>query len=436
MNNNSICQKIISVNDLPIETYSMQSNMKRPYFLNLKCLTAALLFFAMLLQAFPSYAASCSGSALVDVSFPSGARWELCWELRNEEGIVLTEVGYETPTNIFRNVLKEAALAGVNVAFDDGSPSQRHVTDVANGGGLGANVQTLTALDCNSGTLHNSLGNNVLCVRVVPRNYTYKSYSNVKQGDALILESRAVIGASSYIVRWRLWDDGTIQPQVGMAGQIPVVGSDATYGWALDASNRIGVGFNTSYFWRLDFDLAADGSNEVIEQFEVTPSANRLTKSLSVSTINTEATRTLSPDVKRSWRIRDEAGVTNSDGRPISYHIEPLHAAHQYLGASTEAWAVGDIHFTRYNSCERFVVDNPTAGGCGADITQFVNGETMLSEDLVIWYKLNYHHLPRNEDEPAIQIHWDSFFILPRDWTATNPLAMNLRNNKNAVEQS
>ena len=90
-----------------------------------------------------AHAASCTGDALVNVTLPSGAQWELCWELRDEEGVVIKEAAYKTPQGSFRNVLKEASLAQINVAYDDGTPSQRHVTDIANGGGLGLNGKLL-----------------------------------------------------------------------------------------------------------------------------------------------------------------------------------------------------------------------------------------------------------------------------------------------------
>ena len=370
-------------------------------------------------------AASCSGEELVDVTLPGGSQWQLCWELLDQEGVVLKEVAFKTPGGSLRSVLKEASLAQINVAYDDGSPSQHHVTDLPNGGGLGINAHTLSAQDCVNGSLRTHLATAVLCVTTKPRGYAYKSYATVKQGNMLVLESRATVGANSYIVRWQLYDDGSFEPKVGLSGTLPKIGTNAAYGWPLDASNRIGIAFNTSYFWRLDFDLAVDGSNESVEEFTVTPSADRLTKSLSVATLSSETSRQVDPDVKRSWRIRDIAsGVTNSDGRSISYHIEPLHTAHRYTGAASETWAQNDIFFTRYKACERFVVDNPTTGGCSADMTGFIDGESINSSDIVLWYKLNYHHLPRSEDEPAIQMHWDSFIVVPRDWTATNPLAV------------
>jgi len=371
-----------------------------------------------------AHAASCTGEALVNVTLPSGAQWELCWELRDEEGVVIKEAAYKTPQGSFRNVLKEASLAQINVAYDDGTPSQRHVTDIANGGGLGLNIHSLSPLDCIDGSLHASAGNTVLCVKTKPRGYAYKSYALLEQGHMLVLESRATVGLSSYIIHWRLYDDGSIEPSVGLTGLLPKIGSDPSYGWPLDQNNRVGVAFNTSYFWRLDFDLAADGSNESIEEFEVISSADRRTKSLSVTTLSSETSRSVAPDVKRSWRIRDvSTGVTNADGRSISYHLSPMHTAHRYTGAATESWAQDDIYFTRFNTCERFVVDNPTNEGCADNVSGFINGESIDDEDVVLWYKVNYHHLPRSEDEPAVQIHWDGFIIAPRDWTATNPLA-------------
>ncbi|NND38400.1 MAG: hypothetical protein HKO60_04690 [Pseudomonadales bacterium] len=383
---------------------------------------AGWLALGLLIAApYRAVAASCSGEALVDVTLPGGARWELCWELRNEEGVVLQEVSYQAPGSPLRRVLKEAALAQINVAYDDGSTSKRQLTDPA--AGLGNNIHSLAGTDCPGGTLHQDNGSAVLCVRVAPRGYAYKSYVNVKQGNLLLLESRSTIGAHSYIVRWNLYDDGSIEPRVGMSGSLPIIGSNANHGWQLDQSNRIGVGFNTSYFFRLDFDLDATNNNESVEEFTVTPSTDRLEKSLSVTTLTTETARTVSPNLKRSWRVRDKTGgVTNSDGRSISYHLEPLHTAHRYIGSSSESWAQNDFWVSKYNSCERFVVDNPGTGGCASDINGFLNDENIDGADVVIWYKINYHHLPRSEDEPEVQLHWDGFFIVPRDWTASNPL--------------
>jgi len=66
---------------------------------------------------------------------------------------------------------------------------------------------------------------------------------------------------------------------------------------------------------------------------------------------------------------------------------------------------------------------NASDGSCGADVTDFVNGESIDGGDVVVWYGISYHYLPRSEDDPYMPVHWDSFNLIPRDWTNVNPLA-------------
>ena len=68
---------------------------------------------------------------------------------------------------------------------------------------------------------------------------------------------------------------------------------------------------------------------------------------------------------------------------------------------------------------------NAPGGGCGAEITDFISGQPISPGDIVLWYRINYHHLPKSEDEPAVPIHWDGFTITPRDWTSVNPISRN-----------
>ncbi len=372
----------------------------------------------------PAWSQSCSGNDLIDVTFAAGSRWDMCWELKAEEGVVLSDLHF-TPngTEPRRQVMHQANLAEIYVAFDDGAPSAFHVTDIAGGGGLGVsgNIHVLTASDCPGGSLRTAGGDAVLCEQILPRGYAYKWYGTVKQGQALVVQHRATVGLNTYVVRWRLFDDGTIEPSVGLSGEIPALTSQDKHGWVLDAAGRIGTAFNTSYYWRLDFDIGTDASDDIVEEIEIQPSVDRTKKTISQTSLTSETSRSVDADVKRSWRVRDGT-ITNSDGRSISYHVEPLHTAHRFAGTIDSPWAMHDLHVTAFNSCERFVRANPTTGGCGNDITDFVNGQAIYPADIVLWYRINYHHLPRSEDEPSLPIHWDGFSIVPRDWTSTNPI--------------
>jgi len=122
--------------------------------------------------------------------------------------------------------------------------------------------------------------------------------------------------------------------------------------------------------------------------------------------------------LKRSWRILDTQ-LTNADGRAISYHLEPLHTAHR--NRSRGGVLATDVQFTRFQSCERFSTGN-SAPDCGNGVDQYVDGESTNGADVVMWYSLSYHHLPRMQDASGVGVRWNGFVVVPRDWSATNPL--------------
>ena len=341
----------------------------------------------------------------------------MCWATTNEEGVVLSDGHFTDPSGVRRKVFKSLSVAQINVVFDDGSPSLNLVT----GAGLGgANFRTMSDSDCPAGT---RLGG-VLCQRTEARGYAYKSYGQQKQGYNLVLTSASTPGVSTYIVRWSFGDDGAVAPSIGLSGALPriVTGSSAN-GWPVDATSVAGIGFTNNYFWRMDFDLGDDAANDAVEELEIVPSADRRTKTKTLTAIASESARAINEDHKRSWRILDTQ-IRNSDGRAISYHLEPMHTAQRYRGLSSVLSSVlaSDAQFTRYNACERFATENP-GPNCGASVTDYVSGESLAAADVVLWYSVSYHHLPRAEDSPAIVVHWDGFVVLPRDWSALNPLA-------------
>ncbi len=376
-----------------------------------------------LLAVLPSravHAQSCSGDALIDETLPSGSRWEMCWEHRAEEGIVLTDVHFTTPVGVRRQVLKSASVAQIRVAFDDGAQAVDLVSDPAHGLG-GASLATIPAINCPAGSLRQNAGSDVLCLQQQPRGYAYKSYSVVKQGHMLSLWSLSSALAHAYLVRWDFYDDGSVKPSIGLTGKLESISSDPRYGWQLDNLGRIAVGFSNAYTWRLDFDLGASGADDAVDEMEARPSLDRLRKTFHMTELLSEVARPTDPEVKRSWRIRDTLAV-NADGRAISYHLEPLGTAHQYQVPPGDQFPQAALQVTTHKDCERFATGNSTVGGCGAGAADFLSGEPINPADIVFWYTSVYHHLPRSEDEPRIPVYWNSVLIVPRDWTATNPL--------------
>lgn len=394
----------------------MTINIRRP--LQWFCLVTALCLtpYTPTLFAQPSETACPSGHTLQH-TFSSGAAWDMCWQTSVAEGVVLSNIYYTTPAGLRRRVLGNAAVAQIETEFDDGTRTNA----LSSTSGLGGSaLQTLGANHCPGGTLHSSGGQAVLCSTERDRGYILKHPTVVKQGKLFELINISVVDNRNYVIRWRFADSGIIDPAIGLTGSLPKTGGEASYGWPVTAENVIGVAFTDHYFWRLDFDIADDASNDVAEEYASLPSANRLEKLKVLNPLTTESARSTDWENKRYWRIRD-GSVGNGNNGFISYELVTLNHIHQNSGNQSQSWLASDIFFTRYNACEQLATNNPTTG-CGSNVSTFVNGENINGADIVTWYRLSYHHLPRDEDVSRMPIRWNGFELLPRDWSATNPM--------------
>jgi len=353
-------------------------------------------------QARPN-TSSCPTGNTIAKSFSSGAAWDMCWEVRNQEGVVLSDIYYTTANNIRRRVLGEASLSQIQTEYDDGSVSEFLVTQYGLGG---SNLQTLTNAMCEGGQLRRNAGRDVLCEVTTPNGYIYRYKDNIRrQGSKLDLYSASNINAREFIIKWSFFENGSIEVGSGLTGKFNNRTSNLANGWPVSAQNQIATGFTDHYFWRMDFDIANQHGNDIIEQIKSAPSADRLTKSKQIQTISTELAASFTPSDKKFWRVKDQS-VTNAANQAISYEIVALNYAQQSKGNSNS---------------QRFAVQNPS-NNCGSNVSQFVNGENINAKDVVVWYRLVHHTLPRDEDFSPAPVQWSQFILLPRDWTASNSL--------------
>lgn len=363
--------------------------------------------------------ANCSASFLVDQTLPNGARWQLCWEQRNLDGIVLRDLYYTPPGGTARRVLSEGSISQVHVPYDDNSARFHDITDDGFGG---ANLNDLTPAECPDGVLLKYGAKDALCQQIVPRSYAFKGLGIQEQGDWLSLFSVSTSGEYNYIPVWRLGDDGTLELLMGAAGKLQRFTTDSRYGWPVRADGTRGTAHIHNYYWRLDFDLGDSGTDDVVEEFNYASSPDNNRRTLGITRFMTEAGRSIDPVGMRSWRIRDGAAL-NANGQFISYQLEPIEIGHRDVGPSYEPWTANDFYVTSYRECERYVSHNPQVSGCADNLAGFVNGESLTGADPVLWYGVTFHHLPRDEDEPFMHAHWNGFRLTPRDWHNTNPAA-------------
>ncbi|MGV9597520.1 copper amine oxidase [Streptosporangium sandarakinum] len=353
-------------------------------------------------------AAPCGTPYRIDQAMPNGARWQMCWEMRNVEGLTLTKVAYTPRGSRAVSVLRTAALAQIHVPYDSGTPRYHDI------GALGATAIPLQAVDCPGGARRGQF----VCVTTRPRGHAYLKGGDgepatTAQGRELVVFSAFQVGWYTYLVEWGFSDDGAITPRVGATGSLSGFTTTPEHGWP------IGVGratFEESHshniFWRLDFDIQGK-QDDVVEQYDFSGSGTAKRK-ISHTAFTREGKAVNSP--MRWWRVVDPR-VRNADGHPVSWEINNSESS-QYRGPANEKFTQADIYVTQYRACERLATTNPSPG-CATSVDRYVNGERIT--DPVVWVNVDFHHVARDEDGDTMPTHWQGFRIAPRDVTAKNP---------------
>lgn len=93
-----------------------------------------LLFIGSNWRSLSAQTLNCSNQYVIDEQLPTGARWQMCWEQRLREGVVLYDVYYTPLHGIPRKVLGEAHLAQIHVPYDDNGARYHDSTDSGLGG--------------------------------------------------------------------------------------------------------------------------------------------------------------------------------------------------------------------------------------------------------------------------------------------------------------
>lgn len=367
---------------------------------------------------------NCSTNYEIRQAFANGAEWEMCWERRNREGVVFFDVHYTTTSGVRRKIFYQANVAQIHVPYDDDGSRFHDVSDF--GLGTTENLNDLSPSDCPGGTRLIDSGKRVICRALHGNELRNATGSDSRQGEFLSLFSVSHVGAYNYIPMWTFFDDGTIEIGMGATGTLQRYDNQPEYGWSInDTSSPVGISHLHNYYWRLDFDIVGNGSDDVVEEIEfVAEDGTNRTRARVVTEFDTEVARSVSGETKRFWRVKDVSAL-NIEGVPISYEILPLETGHRDTGPSFEPFTFNDVYVTKSRACEKFASHNPAdgPGGCAAngDVSSFVNGESLLGEDPVVWFGITFHHIPRDEDEPFMHAHWNRFQLAPRDWSNPAP---------------
>ncbi len=196
-------------------------------------------------------------------------------------------------------------------------------------------------------------------------------------GEDVVLVSELEAGWYRYVSSWRLRSNGEIRPRFGFA--------------ATSSSCVCNVHHHHAY-WRLDFDIG--GLRNVVNEFN-DPAIGR-------GKWQTLAWETKRPRVQsRRWRIGDGAG-----------HAYELVPGERDGSAAGDDYARGDLWFLRRRDGQ--LDDNPIAG-TEAELDRFVGRESILNQDVVVWYGAHFTHDVRHAG-PADEDHVVGPTVVPRGW--------------------
>ena len=363
-------------------------------------------------------ALECPAESRISVDFENGAGWDMCWQSMQRENIVLSDIYYKSADRESYKVMSSLRLAQLHVTYDDNKVAYNDVTQFGLGGGY---VSTLTESDCIGGELINIGDRAGMCRRVSDDNTAYSAANHSRLAESLTLFSISQIGAYAYIVTWKFFDDGSIAPSIGAAGSLQRSSdvADSPHGRALGGvEGKSYLSHTHNYYWRIDFDLGDEATDDRVSEVSF-PTDQKGRRARTVEYLDSESARKVDSEKLLAWYITDGPDdIAQTSG----YVIEPLSYGHKLVHKETEPFTDFDFFVTRQSDCERFISENAKFNpDCGEDILQFVNGESLIDQDIVAWHRVSFHHVPRNEDRHRMHSHWDGFFMQARNLSAKTP---------------
>lgn len=361
---------------------------------------------------------TCEPESRITQAFDNGSVWDMCWESRIRENLVLSDIYYTPPNGKPFRVLSSARLSQLHVAYDDSNVTYNDVTQYGLGGGY---LLTLTSADCPLGQLLEIQKRPALCVWRNTAETGYRTVNRAVKTESFNLFSVSQVGAYAYIMSWTFYADGSIEPSLGATGALQRSTNDTelSFGRVLQGDpNTLWLSHTHNYYWRLDFDLGESATDDQLMETRYVL-ADDGTREQQTTTFTTEQARRIDPASMTSWTLLD-----NNQPHSAGYKIEPIRSGHRFERRDVEPYTDFDIFVTVANDCERFASQNARFNpDCLNNVLEYVDGQSVENQDLVLWYRVAFHHVPRSEDQRHMHTHWDGFLIKPQNiLSGTNSL--------------
>ncbi|MGN6676456.1 MAG: primary-amine oxidase [Streptosporangiaceae bacterium] len=381
-------------------------------------------------------------------------KWRLRLSFNAREGLVLHTVGYEDDGRL-RSVLHRASVAELVIPYADPRPFQgwRNAFDIGEYGiGMLTNSLEL-GCDCLGEIRYLDVDladdngepytiSNAICLHEEDNGIGWKhfdsslNHAEVRRSRRLVVSFIITAGNYEYAFYWYFYTNGAIELEVKLTGI--VLTSAIGEGEASDYGTIVApqtLAAHHQHFFSVRLDMAVDGPFNSVYEVETeavpigpdNPYGNAFRPRRTLLRTESEAQRLADPRVGRHWLIVNP-GVVNSFGEPVGYKLVPEAAVLPF--ASDQASVTKRARFmtrhlwvTPLAADERFPTgDYPNQHPGEAGLPEWTKANRSVENtDVVLWYTLGSHHIPRPEDWPVMPVERAGFALRPVGFFDQNP---------------
>ena len=270
----------------------------------------------------------------------------------------------------------------------------------------------------------------------------------------LVFRTVATVGNYDYLFDWRFEQDASIVVGVGATGILEVKavkdqradaplsaglagkdtdGKEVQFG-QLVAPGLDAVDHDHYFSYRLDLDVDGTKNSLMVDKlvpYKLPDSAlgRHWIWAMKPEMVKTEGDAKLNTSIEHPamWRFANE-NVKNDLGQFTSFEIMPGETGISLLPSSEwpqkrAGFSEHNLWVTPYSSKERYVSGVYVMGSKGEDaLTEWVKqNRSIMNTDIVAWYTVGFHHVPRPEDWPQMPIMWHTFSLRPFGFLPKNP---------------
>jgi primary-amine oxidase len=407
-----------------------------------------------------------AGLKPIEIRQPAGVSfqvdgWEVRWQhwrfrlgFNAREGLVLHTIGYEDAERL-RPVIHRASVAELVIPYADPRPFQgwRNAFDIGEYGiGILTNPLELGCdclgeiryLDVELADDHGEpyTIKNAICLHEEDDGILWKhvdtglGQTEVRRSRRLVVSFIITAGNYEYAFYWYFYQDGAIELEVKLTGIVLTTalapGETSDYGTVVAPQT---LAAHHQHFFSVRLDMAVDGDRNSVYEVEAeavpagpdNPYGNAFRTRQTLLRTESQAQRPINPLTARHWLVVNPE-VTNALGQPVGYKLVPhgnvLPFARESASVTQRAaFMTRHLWVTPFAPDERFPAgDYPNQHPGGAGLPEWTKADRAIENtDIVLWYTLGSHHIPRPEDWPVMPAERVGFALKPFGFFNVNP---------------